>query len=1077
MPDLLEIYSSYVPPLVLRRLAEEPTGKHAPFGERVLASMLFADISGFTRLADGLVRKGPEGAEELSLVLNQYFDQLIELVTSHGGEVVSFAGDALLALWPVAEGDQDLAAESRRAAQCGLAVQARLHGYETPSGDRLSLRIGVGAGEPFAATVGGERDRWAFFMAGPSLAEMGDAQRQARPGEVVVAPAVWASLPAGTFRGRALPAGGVRLEEVREPLALRPSTLAEPGAGALRTLRGYVPSAIWSRLEAGQSGWLAELRRLTVVFIRVRGVDYGAGTEEVLDQVHGVMHSLQTAVYRFDGSITRFSADDKGTILLAAFGLPPQTHEDDAARAVLAALEVQRTVRDLGLECAIGIATGQAFCGDIGGPTRREFTMIGDVVNLAARLQEVQADGVLTDQATAEAGRGLATLQKLPAFDLKGKAQPVVAYRPIPEPVEAARLSPIVGRENEVALLNGQLEALEAGKGGLVLVEGEAGIGKSRLVAELLKSARGRNVSVLTGAGEAIESSTPYHPWRSVLTQVFDMGGLREPEARRTKVLSRLEEEDPEALELAPLLNAVLALDLQATETTARMTDRADQTHELVVRVLQSATEERALLIALEDAHWLDSASWALTRLVALQVAPMLLVIVRRPMEESRESRQLREMEGTVTVQLGGLSEAQTKDLLENRLGIPNTSEGLASLVHGRSEGNPFFAEELIYAMRDQGLILVSEGECGIAPGRGDIAQLTPNTVQSVITSRLGRLTPAQQMTVKVASVIGPVFSLETLRDVYPIEPDRPELRGLLDDLQRLDIAMTATPEPNEAYAFRHAITQEVAYSQLPPSLRRKLHRSVAEWYETRDGEGETAYYPILAHHWTQAEDSSKAIAYLVKAGEQALLSFANEEAVKLLTEALTLDAQTEEEGDRLRRAGWEVQLGQAYVNWSRYGPGLSHLQRGLALLDRSVPGSSLSQVTGVVAQVIRQFVHRLRAAPSEEQAPEPRASLLAASRAYERVMEVAYFAAEDLLTAYAAFRGLNLAEVAGGDSPELARAYANVGAIVGFVPLRRFRGIADGYIHRAEMVLDRVDSLEAKSWVSLTVGTHYAGL
>ncbi len=1075
MADLLEIYSSYAPPPVLRRLAAEPSGKHAPIAERMPASMLFADISGFTKLAERLARKGPAGAEELSQILNRYFEQLLELVASHGGEVVDFAGDGLLALWPVAEGDQDLATASRRAAQCGLAVQGRLHAYETGEDAELSLRIGVGAGELFAASVGGERDRWMFFLAGTPLAETGDAQRQARPGEVVVTSSVWAHLPAGTFRGRALAERGVRLLEVLDPVALRSRSPSVPGEDALPALRGYIPSTILSRLEAGQIGWLAELRRLTVVFIRVIGVDYAAPTEEVSDQVSSIMQSLQTSVYRFDGSISQFRADDKGIVLLASFGLPPRTHEDDASRAVLAALEAHGGMRALGFKSAVGVATGQVFCGDIGGPARRDFTMIGDVVNLAARLQEVQADGVLTDAATSDAGRGLATFQRLPPFELKGKAEPVVVYRPLPEPAEAARPSPIVGREEEVALLHAQLEALEAGNGGLVLVEGEAGIGKSRLVAELLHGATGRDVSILSGSGEAIERSTPYHPWRSILTKVLDLGEIGDPEAERAQVLAQLEP-DPEVLELAPLLNAVLPLDLPPTETTAKMTDLADHTHDLVARILQRAADERGLLIVLEDAHWLDSASWALTRLVAMQVRPLLLVLVRRPMQEVRESRQLRELPETVRIQLGGLSEVQTKALLENRLGIPTASEGLASLVHSRSEGNPFFAEELTYAMRDQGLILVTDGECSIAPGISDIAQLTPDTVQSVITSRLGRLTPPQQMTVKVASVIGRVFPLETLRDVYPIEADRTELPSLLDELHRLDIAITEAPEPGETFAFRHAITQEVAYGQLPASQRRKLHRSVAEWYESRDGEGLAAYYPVLAHHWTQAEVPSKAKDYLVKAGEQALRSFANEEAVKLLSEALTLDDRAEDGGDRLRRAGWEVLLGRAYVNWSHYAAGLSHLRRGLRLVDRAVPGSSLGQLTGVLAQVMRQFVHRLRGAPAEEREPEARARLLAASEAYERVVEVAYFAAEELLAMYAAFRGLNLAEAAGGDSPELARAYANVGALMGFIPLRRFRGVADAYVRRAQEVLDRVESLPAQMWVSLAVGSHYVG-
>jgi len=192
MPALPSSLTSYVPDLIVRRLAANPTPPSAPLVERFPAAVLFADISGYTALAERLTRRGPAGIEELTHVLNDSLGQLIALITALGGDVVKFAGDALLALWPA--GDEDLASATHRAAQCALALQATLHDTHIVENVRISIRIGLSAGEVVATHIGGVYGRWEVLLAGEPLSQMSAAERWARPGEVVLAPEAWASI-------------------------------------------------------------------------------------------------------------------------------------------------------------------------------------------------------------------------------------------------------------------------------------------------------------------------------------------------------------------------------------------------------------------------------------------------------------------------------------------------------------------------------------------------------------------------------------------------------------------------------------------------------------------------------------------------------------------------------------------------------------------------------------------------------------------------------------------------------------------------------------------------------------------
>jgi predicted ATPase/class 3 adenylate cyclase len=1080
--------ASYLPALLVRRFMADVTPLSAPVSEDFDAAIFFADISGFTTLAEQLAERSPAGAEELSALLKDYFGQLIELVTAHGGDIVKFAGDALLALWPAGDGE-DLSIATRRAAQCGLAVQAKLDHYETAQGSRLSLRVGIGAGKVRAIYVGGVYQRWELMVTGKPLVEMSLAEQQAQPGEVVLSAAAWEQVQ-DQGRGQKLPSGDIRLEAIHTPLPLRALLQPDIPPEATKVLQAYLPGAILARLNAGQSDWLAELRNVTVIFVSLPGLNHATP----LDEAQAVMQALQKNIYRYEGSINKLNVDDKGVTLLAVLGLPPWSHEDDAVRGVQAARDIRETLHALGWRSAIGVASGRTFCGSVGNEQRREYTLLGDMVNLAARLMQAASAGqdILCDAVTYRAASARLAFETLPPIMVKGKAEPVSVYRPSQAPTAGqgqsqapGNLTPMVGREKERAALDSALQALQDGASRLVMIEGEAGIGKSRLVAELLGLAQARGVSVLSGAGDGIEKSTPYHAWRPVFSQLFSLDPLSKAEQQRAQALAQLESA-PEALRLAPLLNAVLPLDIPENELTAQMTGqvRADNTRDLLLGLLQTAASRSSTLLVLEDVHWLDSASWALALAVAQQVRPLMLVLATRPLSTPLplEYNLLLGLPSAQLLQLEVLPPEELLSLVCQRLGVASLPDEVIQLIQEKAEGHPFFSEELAYALRDAGLITIANGECHVAPNV-DLRSLSfPETVQGVITSRIDRLTPQQQLALKAASVIGRVFALRILRHVHPIEADRPRLAEYLAGMQRLDITPLETPAPDEAYIFKHAITQDVAYNLMLFSQRRELHQHVAEWYEQTFASDLDPYYPLLAHHWSRAIEGlqhpepalvEKALSSLEKAGEAALHGYANQEAIGFFSAALRLEAEQRvgpAPSPALRRARWERHLAEADLRMGFLSESGEHFRRALALLGLPAPQPNIQATISLLGQFMMQVLHRRWPARFMGKERDQSVVFLEAAGAYLRLGESYYYTNQVIPAIGTAFRAVNLAESVGTDSPEMARAYANICFSAALLGLR---GPAESYSRLALNAARGQDDLPALAHVLIVTSIY----
>jgi class 3 adenylate cyclase/tetratricopeptide (TPR) repeat protein len=1080
-----EVLASFLPDRLVRRLLDAPEAAGRAHADRLVGALLLADISGFTAITERLAASGPGGAEALRGLLDRAFSPLLELIAGTGGDVLKFAGDAMLACWPAPAGDLDgrgLAAATAAAAGCAEGMQAALGRFAAAERLPLALRIGVGAGEVAVLDVGGERERRELLVAGAAVPQTTGALERARPGQVVLAQ----------------PALGLLERDPGTPArpAVAPAVPDGPGVAALAA--PYLPRAMLASLVAGHEEWLAELREITVVFANLPDLDHRAG----LDEADEVMRALQGALYRYEGSINKLSLDEKGTSLVAALGLPPLAHEDDPARGVQAALAMREAMAGLGRRVAIGVTTGRAFCGTVGSRWRREYTMLGQVVNLAARLMQEAGDGVLCDAATAEAARSAVAFEALVPVLVKGRAGPVPVYRPGrsgrvggrgPEPVVR---DPLVGREEERERLEEVLRRLtadgddRAGVVQVLVLEGDPGAGKSRLVAELVDQAVAAGLPVLAGAGDAVERNTPWHAWAELFGRLpaFDGASLAD---RRRLVLDLLGPAR-ELRDLAPLLNPVLDLELPESAASVQLSGqgRAGRTRDLLVLLLRAVVGDKPTVVVIEDAHWLDSASTGLVLALSRERLPLLLVVATRPRSEGGTVedelawvayRRLLRAPNIERLVLDRLPLAAVEALIAQRLETSHVPEVLTRLVEEKAEGNPLFTEELTLALRDAGLVRVAGGRVELLSDIPDVlARRLPHTVHGAITSRIDRLSPTQQLTVKVASVIGRAFAVAILREVHPLrQAVARTLAADLNEIERADLTVLDTPEPDLSYLFKHVIVQEAAYNLMLLSQRRQLHRSVAEWYE-RAGGGDLA---LLAHHWRLAEVPAKAVHYLEQAGTEALREGAYAEAVRSFTALLEVDdadrggppagGQGTPDAATIRRARWEHQLGDAYLGLGQLALEQEHLHAALALLGRRTPASGRRLPGKLAWQAGQQLRNRIWPRPLVARSADARAALEEAAEVYDRLFLVDYHASQRARALHQAVKGLNLAEAAGSRSAEARLASA---CSVGAGLLGRHR-VAEGYLRRAMAALEGAGDPSARAVVLQSAALYKLGV
>ena len=880
---------------------------------RTTGAALFADISGFTPLTEALVLDlGPQrGAEVLAHHLNIVYDALIAQLHDYGGSVIGFSGDAVTC-W--LDGD-----DGARATTCALLMQRAMSGLAavtTPSGRtvRLAMKAAVATGPVRRFLVGDPAIQVAEVLAGAIMERLAAAEHWAVAGEVVLDPAAASAL------GERAQVAALRVDEESGQCFTVVAGLADPPppcpwpALADDTLpvdlvRSWLVPAVQERLLAGQGEFLAELRPAVALFLRFGGLDYDRD-DAAGAKLDAYLRWVQRGLAIYDGTFLQLTIGDKGSYLYAAFGAP-RAHEDDAARAAAAALILRETPEDCGFIDAvqIGLGWGRMRTGAYGGHTSRTYGVLGDAVNLAARLMQAATPGQIL--ASREVRRGAGDDFRwgdMPSLRVKGKAEPVAIGELRGRVGSTIRLHepryelPMVGRRAELALALERLGEAQSGQGRIVALIGEAGLGKSRLVAEIVRLATEQGVPGHGGECPAYGANVGYLVWRAIWRGLFGIGAEDSPEEVAAAARAALATLDPELLPRLPLLGPVLGAALPDNDLTAAFDAKLRKTslEALLVACLRTLAGRGPLLLVLEDCHWLDDLSHDLLEAIGRAVAglPVLIVMTYRPPQAERlQASRVSSLPHFTPVPLGDLPAGDAEQLIRQRfrqhygasVAVP---EVLIERITARAQGNPFYIEELLNDLRDK----------GIAPGdAAAVARLDlPSSLHSLILTRIDRLVERQRVTLKVASVVGRVFQARALLGALPALDTLGRIDADLDELRRLDLVPLEREDPELTYLFKHIVTQEVAYESLPFATRETLHGRLADFLE-RGGQGTAPPVELLAFHYGRSDNAPKKREYLLKAGAAAQAAYANAAAAEYYRAVLPLLPEAEQAAVLLR--------------------------------------------------------------------------------------------------------------------------------------------------------------------------------
>jgi class 3 adenylate cyclase/tetratricopeptide (TPR) repeat protein len=884
---------AYMPRDRRRALAE---GRELP--DRVQGAALFADISGFTPLTEALAEElgSQRGAEELTANLNRVFHAIIEELDRFDGDVIYFAGDSITC-W--IDGDDGI-----RAAACGLAMQealARVGEVRTPAGQvlRLGMKVAVAVGPARRFVVGDPEIQLLDVLAGRIIDQLAAAEHLAGTGEVVLEESALESLGerAEIAETRVDMDSGRRvglLAGLTEDAPESPDVQAHYQLAADQ-VRPWLLPAVYERLSTGRGEFLAELRPATPVFVRFTGIDYDED-DDAIEKLDDFIRRTQAVLEEHGGHLLQITLGDKGAYLYAVFG-SPQAHEDDAARAAAAALGIlELDGVTAARELQVGIASGRLRSGTYGHTMRRTFVCLGDAVNLAARLMSHAWPGqvVTTQDVQGEAGDAF-TWEQLEDVTVKGKEEPVSAFALTGRSRDAGARQvryelPIVGRKEELDALDSALRRAEEGEGAVVGIAADAGVGKSRLVAEFVRRAREHGVLVAYGETSTFGTNATYGVWQEIWRTLFRIGVDR-PEAEQRATLEReLAAVDPALVPRAPLLEPLLGLAIPDNELTGGLDAevRKSSLEALLTDCLRARTAEEPIVLVLEDCHWIDQLSRDLLRTLARAAASLRVLVITayRPAEDGEAGGDLGlgELEYFSELTLSPLGSEEAEELIRAKVAqaAAKTEAGMPALVElltARAEGNPFYLEELLNYIGGQ--------QIDVGDSSALAAIELPESLHTLILSRVDTLPEAPRRTIKVASVVGRAFDVPTLVRVYPELGSEDEVGSHLRRLKTLDLV--ALDRGDDSYLFKHAVTQEVTYESMPFSFRAMLHERVGADLEATQPDAIDLNLDLLASHYWLSENTEKKKEYLVRAGEAAKANYANEAAIDYLERAVPL--------------------------------------------------------------------------------------------------------------------------------------------------------------------------------------------
>jgi class 3 adenylate cyclase/tetratricopeptide (TPR) repeat protein len=694
----------------------------------------------------------------------------------------------------------------------------------------------------------------------------------------------------------------------------------------------YTPKHLAERILRTRSAIEGERKHVTVLFADL--VDSTAIAQRLgPEELHAVMDRcfalLLGEVHRYEGTVNQFTGDG----IMAIFGAPVAL-EDAPRRAVLAALGMQRGLEPLREELAaahgvdfrmrIGIHTGVVVVGRIGNDLRMDYTAVGDTTNLAARLQAAApAGGVLVSETTARLVAGFFETRDLGELTLKGVTGSRRAFEVLAEregggrlgSLSDAALTPLAGRERELAGLGEAFASARDGRGRVAFLVGEAGIGKSRLLYEFRRRLGAEPHIYVEGRCASYGAHTAFLPIVDALRRFYSIEDRDDETTAIQKIVNGVNALGEGFDWTLPLLRALLSLP-PGNETVLALdaATRRSETFRALKALTLAAAAQQPLVFVIEDLHWIDPESEECLSFLAEAVAGARILLVCSHRPGYRHPFGDRSYHGRVTVE--PLSQAETTKLACGVLGGADVPEAVHRLVASKAEGNPLFLEEVTKSLLEDGTLRSENGRIVLA--RGEDAIAIPDRIHDVLMARIDRLADEPKRAIQIASVIGREFVLRLLERIHEVGD---QASALVDDLRALELVYEKAMHPELAYMFKHALTHDVAYASILGPRRKQLHRTIGLAIEELYADRVAEHYETLAHHFERGEDWERALDYHERSAGKAADGFASRAAAWHCRQALAIADRLGESFDPERRCALEERLGLVCMYLSEFRP------------------------------------------------------------------------------------------------------------------------------------------------------------
>jgi len=752
--------------------------------------------------------------------------------------------------------------------------------------------------------------------------------------------------------GEITPASGKFCKEcafdLGKPREVPPIDYAKP--------KSYTPKFLADKILTTRSSIEGERKLVTVLFADVANytsISEKLDPEEVHQIMDGCFKILMDEIHKYEGTINQFTGDG----VMALFGAPV-AHEDHAQRTCYAALSIQKALgeygdkirKDTGVEfkMRIGLNSGHVIVGAIGNDLRMDYTAVGDTTNLGSRMESMAGPGtILVSKNTHRLVRDFFKFEALGKIEVKGKKEPQEAFKLFKTGEVETRigasvakgLTRFVGRKNSMGALMDAFDKVKSGSGQVVGLVGEAGVGKSRLLLEMMNMLPQGEYSYLEGRCLDYGGSMPYLPILDILRSYFDIKEGDREFLIKKKMEEKILDLDENLKGVIPFFQELLSLKVDDEDfTKLEPKEKRERTFEALRDLLIRESQNKPLVLAIEDLHWIDKTSEEfITYLIRwLTNTNILLILLYRP--EYTHAWGSKSYYNKIGVdQLSTRTSAElAQSILEGAEVVPELKE----LIIGKTGGNPLFVEELTHSLLENGSIQRKDDQYVLSRKASDIQ--VPNTIQGIIAARIDRLEDNLKRTMQVAAVIGKDFAFRILQTITGM---REEIKSYLLNLQGLEFIYEKNLFPELEYIFKHALTQEVAYNSLLLQRRKEIHEKIGKAIEELYPDRLDEFYEMLAYHATAAGQKERALRYLIRASERAHRAAAHLEEATHLIRACKI---AEESGNKDLLSDLRVRCGRAYAAIGLWKKAKVALEEALRLL----PPDAIDQQAEVMADL-----------------------------------------------------------------------------------------------------------------------------